>query len=645
MHIFILCGGSGAHLNNDIYPKPLNLINGKPLIFWCLNSITDIQLHNVHIVFNKNLKLKNFESILKYYCNDSQLLKKLNIHFYELEYFTRGALESFYIGLLKSNINDDESVIVIDNDNLYNIDINDLKYIYSKNFLCYSTLENPDPIYSFLKIKNNILIDYKEKEKISNDVCNGIYGFANVGQTKTYIQDILLNQNKIKNEFYISNFFIYLLSKNINIYTHKLSNCISLGTSEQIRENYHHLPKLKLKFVFDIDNTILTYPCIKSDYSTNYPNTNIVDFIKYLKNNGHYIIINTARRQASSNEGSSIKQIGKSVFENLDRCGIEYDELLFSKPYADYYIDDKGFNTYQDNLFEKLGFFDIPDFNILNVLSNNKFNNLQKINDNIIIKSGQYLEGQIFFYEQLSKFPTLLSFFPTFYEKINSNTFKLELIKSIPISNLYISQLLSINQLENILKIIQNIHNTHNDITINYNDLKHHYIDKLISRFNPDYYYFDNAKHIFNILHLKLSEYIDHANIVGIIHGDCWFANILLTYDDNYKFIDMRGLINNVLTLNGDSLYDYAKLYQSLLNYDSILFSGKRIFNDYHKNYINYYKSYLIKNNLISSINNLNLLTAYLIFGTFPFLPITTSDSQKQEIWSIITDLISELNP
>jgi hypothetical protein len=371
----------------------------------------------------------------------------------------------------------------------------------------------------------------------------------------------------------------------------------------------------------------------------------IINFIKYLKNNGHYIIINTARRQATCNEGSSIKQIGQSVFENLERYGIEYDELLFSKPYADYYIDDKGFNTYQDNLFEKLGFFDIPDENILNVLGNNKYNNLQKINDKVLIKSGQFLEGQIFFYEQLSKFPNIELFFPKFFEKININSFKLELIKSIPLSNLYISQILSEKHLISILNIIQTIHTTSNEITITNEDLKNHYLNKFIHRFkHSNCYNYDNINDIYTTLLHNLSNYTNNINIVGIIHGDCWFANILLSYDDEYKFIDMKGEVNSILTLNGDPLYDYAKIYQSLLNLDSIMFSGKRIFNDYHKNMIDYYKSYLIKNKLISSINDLNIVTACLIFGMFPALPSNIHESQKLEILNIITDLISEFD-
>ena len=56
-----------------------------------------------------------------------------------------------------------------------------------------------------------------------------------------------------------------------------------------------------------------------------------------------------------------------------------------------------------------------------------------------------------------------------------------------------------------------------------------------------------------------------------IIHGDPVFTNILIDNNNTIKFIDMRGKIGSKLSLYGDELYDWAKLYQSLIGYDEIL--------------------------------------------------------------------------
>ena len=58
----------------------------------------------------------------------------------------------------------------------------------------------------------------------------------------------------------------------------------------------------------------------------------------------------------------------------------------------------------------------------------------------------------------------------------------------------------------------------------------------------------------------------------------------------------MRGKVGETLTIYGDWLYDWAKLYQSLIGYDKILLNKdickkyelemKEFFKQYFKNYI-----------------------------------------------------------
>lgn len=64
--------------------------------------------------------------------------------------------------------------------------------------------------------------------------------------------------------------------------------------------------------------------------------------------------------------------------------------------------------------------------------------------------------------------------------------------------------------------------------------------------------------------------YQDQAggNPCKVIHGDPVFSNVLMTKDGHVKFIDMRGRLGNDLTLEGDALYDLAKVYQSLCGDD-----------------------------------------------------------------------------
>lgn len=61
---------------------------------------------------------------------------------------------------------------------------------------------------------------------------------------------------------------------------------------------------------------------------------------------------------------------------------------------------------------------------------------------------------------------------------------------------------------------------------------------------------------------------------VRVVHGDPVLTNILQTTDGRVKFIDMRGMhgaqSTACLSMEGDAVYDLAKLWQSLSGYDFI---------------------------------------------------------------------------
>ena len=120
-----------------------------------------------------------------------------------------------------------------------------------------------------------------------------------------------------------------------------------------------------------------------------------------------------------------------------------------------------------------------------------------------------------------------------------------------------------------------------------------------------------------------------------MIHGDFWFSNIILTYDDNYKFIDMKGHVDNILTINGDVYYDYGKLFQSIIGYDLVL-NGINIKEDNIYNMIMIMAKYFLEKckNKGLNLNYLRAVTKGLIFGTFHSLK--ENNTIKKNIWDIL---------
>jgi len=100
----------------------------------------------------------------------------------------------------------------------------------------------------------------------------------------------------------------------------------------------------KYRICFDLDNTICENKKPGEEYQDVLPKPGAVEYLKELKSNGHYIIIYTARNMVTHNNnlGKILAIQAPIVIDWLKKYDIPYDELLFGKPHADYFVDDKG---------------------------------------------------------------------------------------------------------------------------------------------------------------------------------------------------------------------------------------------------------------------------------------------------------------
>ena len=92
------------------------------------------------------------------------------------------------------------------------------------------------------------------------------------------------------------------------------------------------------------------------------------------------------------------------------------------------------------------------------------------------------------------------------------------------------------------------------------------------------------------------------------------------------KFIDMRGSIGSELSIYGDWLYDWAKLYQSLIGYDHILLN-KDIDIEYQEKMIDFFKTKFLGFYSNEDFNNLKMITKSLIFT---LIPLHNNDNCKK---------------
>ena len=108
-----------------------------------------------------------------------------------------------------------------------------------------------------------------------------------------------------------------------------------------------------MSICIDIDNTICATK--KNFYLHSKPIKSKIDFLNKLYDNGHIIILYTARFMGR-NKNNPKKLKAKNyefTYKQLKKWGLRFHELHLGKPSADLYIDDKSIN-FQKNWDLKL---------------------------------------------------------------------------------------------------------------------------------------------------------------------------------------------------------------------------------------------------------------------------------------------------
>lgn len=565
MIILIPLGGLGTRFSQNGYKQPKALINvmGKPILYWLLDNLEIPQNATVYIPYNKAYAQYRFESMLK------KQYPKINFQFLCLKTDTRGAAETIFLALQQFTRPDDP-ILCLDSDNFYTCDV--IKLWDEKNRIITFEDNQESPIYSYVETNTeNRVTKIVEKEKISKYACCGAYGFSSWKQLQSKCQYILDNNILQKGEYYTSTVISEML-RDKTVFDQapvNTKNYICLGTPTQVRLFCHNYPCYSSlndhcliqpkRYCFDLDNTLVTFPKIANDYSTVSPIQRNIELVRYLKRFGHTIIIYTARRMKThkGNVGKIMQDVGKITFETLDKFDIPYDELYFGKPQADLYIDDLALNCF-DNLEKELGYYET-------MIKPRDFNTIKSDTMQLCTKQSANLEGEIHYYRNIP--PTVKDMFPIMVDyDINNTWYSVEKINGITASNLYLSQLLTENQLKHIMNSIHRLQRT--EVADDDIDILDNYTAKMALRYKEyDYSKFPNHKKVYDHICEEISTYVGKKTM---IHGDPVFTNILINDYGKIKMIDMRGKVGDKVSIQGDFLYDWAKMYQSLIGYDEI---------------------------------------------------------------------------
>jgi glucose-1-phosphate cytidylyltransferase len=183
----VLCGGTGARmgsLTNNI-PKPLLLVDNKPIIWYVISSLVNTGFNN--IVFPLGYKGQQIKDYV------IKTFNKKTINFYFEETGDHSSIAK-RIGLVKDIIPDDEDFFLLNSDTIFSFDIESMFNLHKKNnsLVTLSSVEVTSP-WGIMTIENGELTSF-DRER-------AVYALYNKLNSKGMVHSGLAWINKLSLDF------------------------------------------------------------------------------------------------------------------------------------------------------------------------------------------------------------------------------------------------------------------------------------------------------------------------------------------------------------------------------------------------------------------------------------------------------------
>jgi NDP-sugar pyrophosphorylase family protein len=210
--IIPLAGPSELFINAGFnYPKPLIESKGKTLIEWVIENPSK---HKVPIQFIFIIKE---EDVIKYHLNNTLKLLSPESNIVLLKKQTKGSLCSVLMSV--DLFNDEDELLILNGDQIIDYDFN-IFYNYWKDKKADAgiiTFESVHPRWSYARIENNVVVETAEKNPISNNSIAGYYYFKNANQFLNAAYEVIINDVKYEDNYYISPVINQYVLQNLKI--------------------------------------------------------------------------------------------------------------------------------------------------------------------------------------------------------------------------------------------------------------------------------------------------------------------------------------------------------------------------------------------------------------------------------------------
>ena len=219
MQIVIPAAGRGSRFNGSEFvgPKPLIEWNGKNMLQHVVDNFND---DGVSFFIIKRIEHKV----------DIDGIKFINI-----DYTTEGPATTAYLS--KEYINMDDELIITNCDQIIKDWNKDFFLNYARQYDgVFGCFISQKPHNSYVKLNdNNLVVEVKEKEVISNIATNGFHYWKKARYFFESYEEMYAKKDTTKGEYFIAPSYNYLINKDHKIGVYMFNQHFPVGTPEDLK--------------------------------------------------------------------------------------------------------------------------------------------------------------------------------------------------------------------------------------------------------------------------------------------------------------------------------------------------------------------------------------------------------------------------
>ena len=206
--------------NNQDIPKPLMVVNDRPLFSWAMKGLPLELASDLTIVTNQIVgNHPHFSSLLASFAP-----KNLTLNVKTLHQKTTGQAETVKIG--SEDIPNTNAILIFNCDTIIS---DDFPRDYSRWDGILGTFPSTNPSLSYVEVRGQKVLRTAEKDVISSQASTGLYYFRS---KELFLE--AFDQTPLLTESYVAPLYNYLIQRDLKVTSFETKEFIPLGTLEEI---------------------------------------------------------------------------------------------------------------------------------------------------------------------------------------------------------------------------------------------------------------------------------------------------------------------------------------------------------------------------------------------------------------------------